>query len=148
MEFSVKSLSGLTEVAEYLGNLLNETPLCLFYGAMGSGKTTLISEICKCLDISGNISSPTFTIVNEYKRTNGEPVYHADLYRVKDLREAIDAGIEEYLYSGNICMVEWPEIIKDRVEPPYLEVHIETLQETSRKISITYRVYKSPGFRK
>jgi tRNA threonylcarbamoyladenosine biosynthesis protein TsaE len=135
-KFTVKKLKDLSDVADYLGGRIAEVPLCLFYGPMASGKTTLISEICSVLEITGNISSPTFTIVNEYKDPGGKPVYHIDIYRVKDMREAVDAGIEEYLYSGNICMIEWPELIEEMIEPPYISVHIDAAEDGTRTVAI------------
>jgi len=137
MEFSVKKLSDLNIVAGELVRMMQETPLCLFYGSMGAGKTTLIAKICNVMQVTGNIASPTFTIVNEYRNPLAKPVFHIDLYRIKDLREALYTGIEEYLYSGNVCMVEWPELIEEIVEPPYIVVNIEALQDDSREISIT-----------
>ncbi len=134
--FTVKKLKDLSDVADYLGSRVAEVPLCLFYGAMASGKTTLIAEICDILEVTGNVSSPTFTIVNEYKYPDGRPVYHIDLYRVKDIREAVDAGIEEYLFSGNICMVEWPELIEGMTEPPYIIVHIDAAEDGTRTVDI------------
>lgn len=134
--FTVKRLKDLSDVADYLGSCIAGVPLCLFYGALASGKTTLIAEICDILKVTGNVSSPTFTIVNEYKDPEGRPVYHIDLYRVKDIREAVDAGIEEYLCSGNICMVEWPELIEGIIEPPYISVHIEAAEDGTRTVDI------------
>ena len=105
-------------------------------GPNGSGKTTLIAEICDILKVTGNVSSPTFTIVNEYKDPDGKPVYHIDLYRIKDIREAVDAGIEECLFSGNICMLEWPELIEGMIEPPFISVHIDAAEDGTRTVDI------------
>ena len=134
--FTVKRLKDLSDVADYLGSRLAEVPRCLFYGHMASGKTTLIAEICDILKVTGNVSSPTFTIVNEYKDPDGKPVYHIDLYRIKDIREAVDAGIEECLFSGNICMLEWPELIEGMIEPPFISVHIDAAEDGTRTVDI------------
>lgn len=85
----------------------------IFDGEMGAGKTTLIKSICKNLGVMDEVSSPTFSIVNEYKTVDGKTVYHFDFYRVKSIEEVYDIGVEDYFYSGNICLVEWPEKIKE-----------------------------------
>jgi tRNA threonylcarbamoyladenosine biosynthesis protein TsaE len=80
-----------------------------FHGDMGAGKTTFIHALCEAMGVSDTISSPTFSIINQYNTTTGQTVYHMDLYRIKDEEEAITAGVEDCLYSGNTCLVEWPE---------------------------------------
>lgn len=80
-----------------------------FYGSMGAGKTTIIKAVCKVLGAFDLVSSPTFTLVNEYKTNTGESIYHIDLYRIKKAEEVFDFGIEEYLSSGSYCFIEWPE---------------------------------------
>jgi tRNA threonylcarbamoyladenosine biosynthesis protein TsaE len=132
----VKNLSELAPVAAEIAMLLAKYPVCLFYGSMGAGKTTLITRICKSLIAEGNLSSPTFTIVNEYHTTNGNAVYHIDLYRLNSLKEVQDAGIEEFLNSGNICLVEWPEMIAGQIEGPRLEIHISLSHNNSRQIEV------------
>jgi tRNA threonylcarbamoyladenosine biosynthesis protein TsaE len=85
----------------------------IFDGEMGAGKTTLIKSICKNLGVMDEVSSPTFSIVNEYKTVDGKTVYHFDFYRVKSIEEAYDMGVEDYFNSGNLCLIEWPEKIKE-----------------------------------
>jgi len=109
LSFSSVSLKVLHEVATDIVASLGDKKIILFYGEMGSGKTTLIKEICKQLGVTGSMSSPTFGIVNEYSSREGK-IYHFDLYRVKNLEECLDLGMEEYLYSGNYCFVEWPDV--------------------------------------
>ena len=91
---------------------------------MGVGKTTLIKEICRQLGVMQNVCSPTFAIVNEYCDGEGEPVYHFDFYRLKNLAEAYDIGYEEYFYSGNWCFTEWTEKIESLLPDHYLRIDI------------------------
>ena len=134
--FELKSVKELGKAAKYIAGQLKKTPLCLLYGEMGSGKTTLVSEICKAINASGNISSPTFTIINEYKLYDGEPVYHIDLYRIKNTEEAVDAGVEECISSSFICMIEWPEIVEDIAGTQYLKVEIAVAENGIRQIYV------------
>lgn len=110
--------------------------ILLFYGQMGVGKTTLIKEICKQLGVQDNISSPTFSLVNEYQTAKGELVYHFDFYRIEDEEEAYDMGIEDYLYSNNWCLVEWPENVKNLLPLESVEIHISTLENGQRNIQL------------
>ena len=80
-----------------------------FYGEMGAGKTTFIHALCDAMGVKGKVSSPTFSIINQYTTVQNKTIYHLDLYRLKDETEAINAGVEDCLYSGNTCFVEWPE---------------------------------------
>ena len=104
-----------------------------FVGDLGSGKTTLIQSLGKELGVKDNISSPTFSIINEYSGNNG-PVYHIDLYRLKDESEAMDIGIEEYLYGDGVCMIEWPQIILDICPYPHIMIKIENLGKFTRTL--------------
>ena len=104
-----------------------------FVGDLGSGKTTLIQSLGKILGVKDNISSPTFSIVNVYSSIQG-PLYHIDLYRLKDENEALDIGIEEYLFSGNICMIEWPQIVSNICPYPHIRVEIENLGTFTRTL--------------
>ena len=110
LSFASVSLDVLDEVAKDIVAALEDRKIILFYGEMGSGKTTLIKEICKRLGVTDSMSSPTFGIVNEYHGSDKKIIYHFDLYRVKDLHECLDIGMEEYLYSGNYCFIEWPDV--------------------------------------
>lgn len=92
---------------------------------MGVGKTTLIKELCAALGVKDNVCSPTFAIVNEYVAGNGEPVYHFDFYRLKNLTEVYDLGYEEYFYSGCYCFTEWTEKVEDLLPEHYVRVEIE-----------------------
>ena len=109
--FNNTSLEQLPIVAEEIIALLKNHKLWCFYGEMGAGKTTLIKAICNVLSIDDTVSSPTFSLVNEYTTNNGASVFHFDFYRINTLEEVFDIGYEEYFFSGNICLVEWPEKI-------------------------------------
>jgi tRNA threonylcarbamoyladenosine biosynthesis protein TsaE len=106
-----------------------------FYGEMGAGKTTLIKAICTEFGVTDNISSPTFSIVNEYKGRNGKKTYHFDFYRIKSQDEAYDLGYEEYFYSGAICLIEWPEKVKDLLPLEITKVVITKGEGESRTIT-------------
>jgi len=103
-----------------------------FYGEMGAGKTTFIKTICEALGAIDTTSSPTFTIVNEYRTKTGEPLYHIDLYRIKNLSEMFDIGIEEYLYSGCYCFIEWPELAGDLLPEEAVKVRITVAKDEAR----------------
>ncbi len=107
-----------------------------FYGDMGSGKTTFIKELCKSLGVQELVTSPTFTILNEYASPEGKPVYHFDFYRIKSESEAFDLGYENYLYSGNYTFIEWPERISNLLPPGTATVTIIAKDE-ERTITLT-----------
>lgn len=109
-----------------------------FYGKMGAGKTTFIQSVCKVLDTPDNVTSPTFAIINEYKSKTVGNIYHFDFYRIKDIEEAFDLGYEDYFYSGNYCLIEWPEKIEPLLPQEYVEVNIEVLKNGSRHISAKF----------
>ena len=106
----------------------------LLKGEMGSGKTTLVKQIVGQLGVEGMVSSPTFSIVNQYGNANGRVVYHFDLYRLKNELEAFDIGLEEYLNSGSVCFIEWPEKLEKLLPDQYFEVQIEPYDSLRRKI--------------
>jgi tRNA threonylcarbamoyladenosine biosynthesis protein TsaE len=108
----------------------------LFYGEMGAGKTTLIKELTKCLGSTDNVSSPTFSIVNEYD-TDNKSIYHFDLYRIEDQYDVMSFGFEEYLDSGNWVFIEWPERIPDLLPQSFTTINIEIVNFNERKITIT-----------
>lgn len=118
--------------------------ILLFEGELGAGKTTLIKHICKDLSVTDQVSSPTFSIVNEYRSANG-PVYHFDLYRLRDLTEALDIGIEDYLYSGYYCFIEWPEKITSLLPASYIKLSITIAEGTSRNILLQHIIGKTAG---
>lgn len=117
-------LSQLKEIAQ---NLLQsyDNRILVFYGSMGVGKTTFIKTLCEVMEVEDVVSSPTFSLVNEYKGGDEEPIYHFDFYRIDDEAEAMDMGCEEYFYSGNYCFIEWPEKIPNLIPERALEVRME-----------------------
>jgi tRNA threonylcarbamoyladenosine biosynthesis protein TsaE len=139
MDIWIDDESQLLEVAQRIIDFAQKQKIFLFYGEMGAGKTTLINSICKCLGVKENTSSPTFSIVNEYKITNNS-IFHFDFYRLKSQNEALDLGYEEYFYSGAYCLVEWPEKIPDLLPENYLKIKIEVMDDTKRKVSLTEKV--------
>lgn len=110
IEYSLKTLK---DAAQFVIEHAGSSKLWCFYGQMGAGKTTLIKEICKQLEIKDEVSSPSFSLVNEYRSESGKTIYHFDFYRVNTIEEVYDIGYEDYFYSGNLCLIEWPEKIEE-----------------------------------
>ena len=128
----------LKEIAKYISQELKNFQVWLFYGEMGSGKTTLIKEIGKVIGVSDAMSSPTFSIVNEYETDEHLKVFHFDFYRIKNEAEAYDIGADEYFYSGSPCFVEWPEKIPSLIPPLHADVAIQVDNEIKRTIVISF----------
>ncbi len=129
------SLDQLNNIAkEIVANAKHK--ILLFNGEMGVGKTTLIKELCTVLGVQGIVSSPTFSLVNEYLTDKDETLYHFDFYRINDEEEAYDMGIEEYLYSDNWCLIEWPENVKNLLPLETVEVKITLLDNGQRNIQL------------
>ena len=133
-EIHIKDLGGLDKAAGDFLEKIREHILVAFYAPMGAGKTTFTTALCKHLGVTDTVCSPTFTIINEYVTVDGRTVYHFDFYRINKLSEAIDIGIEDYLYSGNLCLMEWPENIEELLPEETLKVHIEVNPDLSRTI--------------
>ena len=131
---SINSLTELPATAKSLINFAGSQKIFLFYGNMGAGKTTFIKSLCQELGVADEVTSPTFSIVNEYAGTDAN-VYHFDFYRLKDQNEALDMGYEEYFYSGDYCLIEWPEKIPDLVPPHYISVTIQVTDQQTRHFS-------------
>jgi tRNA threonylcarbamoyladenosine biosynthesis protein TsaE len=106
-----------------------------FHGEMGAGKTTFIHALCNVMKVKGTVSSPTFSIINQYNTADNTIVYHMDLYRLKDEQEALNAGVEDCLYSGNICLVEWPEKAPGVFPDDTVHITITVASANARKIS-------------
>lgn len=134
-EIKINSLAELPQVAIQLIELAGEKRVFLFDAPMGAGKTTLIKALCAELGVSEHVTSPTFSIVNEYSGKNNF-IYHFDFYRLKNEQEAYDLGYEEYFYSGNYCFVEWPQKINSLLPNDAFIVHIEINEDESRIIKI------------
>jgi len=120
----IKGLSSLQDTAKQLLNHFPEERIFALYGTMGAGKTTFIKALCRELGSRDNITSPTFALINEYSTDQGAIIYHFDFYRIKKLEEAYDLGYEDYIYSGNYCFIEWPEMIQSLLPTGIVEVKI------------------------
>lgn len=131
---SVYSLDEIEKVAKQFIQYTSHHTVIAFHGELGAGKTTFIKAVCKQLGVKENVSSPTFSIINQYTTDENITIYHIDLYRIKDNEEAVNAGVEECVYSGEKCFIEWPERIS--VLPGNTaNVFIEPAFEGKRKLA-------------
>jgi tRNA threonylcarbamoyladenosine biosynthesis protein TsaE len=135
-EISLNSLEDIADVSQKIVKFSDNLRVWAFEGEMGAGKTTLIRAICETLKVKDNVSSPTFSLVNEYETASGETLYHFDFYRIRNLREAADMGCEEYFYSGNYCFIEWPSKIDTLLPEHYLQITIELNSNSQRNIQL------------
>ena len=126
----------LKDVGAEIAQQVEQVPVWLFYGEMGAGKTTLIKEVCRALGVADAMSSPSFSIVNEYA-AGARKVFHFDFYRIRNEAEAFDIGAEEYFYSGYPCLVEWPEKIPGLIPAKAASVTLSIDNETQRTIAIS-----------
>jgi tRNA threonylcarbamoyladenosine biosynthesis protein TsaE len=122
--YQLDDLSGLDEVASRIWADFSDQHVFLLSGELGAGKTTLVQAIGRILGVVDEVVSPTYTIINEYKTESGSHVYHVDLYRIDTLEDAIQTGIEDYLYSGEPCFVEWPDIILAVLPSKFVKLEI------------------------
>ena len=136
MEIRIENKENLAAAARKFVDEMGENRVFAFYGKMGAGKTTFIKAICEALGVEDVVTSPTFAIVNEYADAGGNPVYHFDFYRIKNLKEAYDIGCEEYFYSGYPCFIEWPELVEELLPEDVVAVRIEVCDDESRTITI------------
>jgi len=135
------SLQQLPAIGHELLNHYTNQKVWLFHGDMGAGKTTLIKKICADLGVLDTMSSPTFTLVNEYLTRNGEKIFHFDFYRLKNEFEAVEIGVEEYFYSGHYCFIEWPNKIQSLLPTERLEIEIITEDPEHRTIEVTVNAH-------
>jgi len=136
MKLQVNSLEELPLAAKKILEESNSEKIFVFKGEMGTGKTTLIKELCLQIGVKSAMSSPTFSLINEYETNNDEVVYHFDFYRLEDEQEAFDYGYEDYFFSGNYCFIEWPEKIPNLIPDNYLLIEIEMNLQV-REIQVT-----------
>ena len=137
MEIRINSLDQIGDAAKQFVACMKDAKVFAFYGKMGAGKTTFIKAVCECMGVTDVITSPTFAIVNEYQSdTTGDKIFHFDFYRIDDIREAYDFGYEEYFYSGDLCLVEWPEKIEQLLPENVMTVRITVDSDTARTFEI------------
>jgi tRNA threonylcarbamoyladenosine biosynthesis protein TsaE len=134
------SVTELENFAEQFWTKVKDSKIFAFHGKMGAGKTTIINALCHYKNTKDVTSSPTFSIINEYSYTENEgnkKIFHIDLYRLKDEEEVIQAGIEDCIYSGSICMVEWPEKAPGLFDENTVHIFIEPVSETEREVDVS-----------
>lgn len=129
-------LENIDKAASEFLKELGDRKIVAFYGSMGAGKTTFIKAICDVLGVTDTVNSPTFAIVNEYLAASGESVYHFDFYRIKKIEEAYDFGYEDYFYSGDLCLIEWPELIEELLPEDTVRVKIEEIEGGERELTV------------
>lgn len=136
MKIEIQNISDIRTTAREFINAMGNNTVFAFYGAMGAGKTTFIKAVCEELGVAETITSPTFAIVNEYKDKRNQPIYHFDFYRINKLEEAFDFGYEDYFYSGNLCFIEWPELIEPILPENSVKISIKEQENGNRIIEI------------
>ena len=136
MMIKIQDIDTIREAArEFIAQIGNHRVFA-FYGKMGAGKTTFIKAVCEELGVQDVINSPTFAIVNEYLDGNGEQIFHFDFYRIKKEQEVLDIGYEDCVYSGNVCFMEWPELIEDLLPEDTIKVTSEEQPDGTRKVTL------------
>ncbi|MCR4853132.1 MAG: tRNA (adenosine(37)-N6)-threonylcarbamoyltransferase complex ATPase subunit type 1 TsaE [Prevotella sp.] len=138
MDIIIDNIDHIGEAAQQFIDNLPAGNVFAFYGKMGAGKTTFIKALCQKLGVEDEVTSPTFAIVNEYQAGDQCPtplIYHFDFYRIKRLEEAYDIGFDDYIDSGNLCFIEWPELIEDLLPEDATSVSIEEKEDGSRIVS-------------
>lgn len=132
MEIKINGLENIASAAKTFIEAMGARRIFAFNGAMGAGKTTFIAEVCRQLGADDDSGSPTFSIVNEYRASDGSPIYHFDFYRLDSPAEALDMGAEDYFYSGDLCLIEWPDRIGNLLPEEAVEVDLLVLDDGSR----------------
>ena len=136
MKFENLEVKDYDRVSEYI-LCNNYSNIFLFYGEMGSGKTTLIQSLCRNIGVFDKVLSPTFSIINEYLIKNKSLLYHFDFYRIKTIDELVEIGFDEYVYSNKICFIEWPQIAMKLIPRKFIKVKIDINKNLKRNINIT-----------
>lgn len=121
---------------EFLRQMSDKDKVYAFYGGMGAGKTTFIKALCEEMGVEEPVTSPTFAIINEYHTSDDQSIFHFDFYRINKLEEVFDFGYEDYFYSGNICFIEWPELVETVLPEDTIRLNIRELDDKSRIIEI------------
>ena len=131
----INGIDDIGRAAEEFLQLRPPLPVIALYGEMGAGKTTFTKALCRALNVMEGVNSPTFTLINEYTTESGELIFHFDFYRINKLEEAFDIGFEEFVDSGHLCIIEWPEKIEQILPPDTLRVKISVLEDGTREIT-------------
>lgn len=135
IQFEINNIEELSKVSDLLLEWREKSNIIAFYGAMGAGKTTLVKNLCQKLGVNDEVNSPTFALVNEYQTESLDSIFHFDFYRIKSLEEVFDIGYEDYFYGGNLCLLEWPELIDPLMPEHFIKVEITHGDtDTNRKI--------------
>jgi tRNA threonylcarbamoyladenosine biosynthesis protein TsaE len=130
------NLETINDAARWFWDQLGDRKVIAMHGHMGAGKTSFVHALCDVRQVADPVSSPTFSLVNEYLLPGGDKIYHIDLYRIKDVEEAIQAGIEDVIYSGSVCFVEWPEKAPELFPLDSVEVQLSVNPDQSRTIKL------------
>jgi tRNA threonylcarbamoyladenosine biosynthesis protein TsaE len=136
----IYSQEEISRVAQSIIDYADDVSVWLFEGEMGAGKTTLIKEICKALGVHETVSSPTYSLVNEYRDAKGNDLYHFDFYRINNEEEASDIGADDYFYSGEYCFIEWPTKIPSLLPDSYCTISIKVVADYKRKVCLTKKI--------
>ncbi len=137
MSIILSSADKINKAAKEFVKLMGDCSIFAFYGKIGAGKTTFIKAICLELGVKEEVTSPSFSIINEYRsETTGDLIYHFDFYRIKKNEEIFDLGYEEYFYSGAICLIEWPELIEEQLPNGTKKISIDEITDGKRIITI------------
>jgi tRNA threonylcarbamoyladenosine biosynthesis protein TsaE len=132
MYIEINDLSEIHQAArQFLAEIDNQNVFA-FYGDMGAGKTTFIKALCEELGVQEPVTSPTFAIINEYRDKKGKSIYHFDFYRIKKLEEVFDFGYEDYFYSGNLCFIEWPELVESLLPENVVRLSLRQTENGAR----------------
>lgn len=134
--YTITSLSELPQLAVQVLNEFKNERIFAFYAPMGAGKTTFIKVLCEALGVKDAISSPTFSLVNEYRAADNTKIFHFDFYRIKSVNEAYDMGYEDYFYSGAYCFIEWPEKVEELLTDNYVKITISVQPNEQRLFTV------------
>lgn len=132
MQIEINNLQEINEAARKFIQEMGDNKVFAFYGSMGAGKTTFIKAICEEMGVTETVSSPTFAIINEYRDKKSRPIFHFDFYRINKLEEAFDFGYEDYFYSGDLCFIEWPELVESILPDNTVKIAIRATDEGGR----------------
>ena len=136
LEIKIKSLDSIVDAARQFVDAMGENKVFAMFGPMGVGKTTFVKAVCEILGVEDTITSPTFAIVNEYRANTGDQIFHFDFYRIRKVEEVYDMGYEDYVYSGAVCFLEWPELIEELLPEDAVRVTLSEEEDGTRTITL------------